>query len=69
MDYCQHKFYGKHNLTISTFGYSGTKHLIIDSKLKHELGKISKTYSHLNLKHVTNLEQATGCLKHLHKRC
>lgn len=57
------------NITISTFSNFVTKNLKTNSKLKHELEKISKTYSHLNLKHVTNLEQATCLLKHLHKRC
>ena len=33
-----------------------TKHLITDSKLKHEFGNNGKTHTHLNLKPVMNLE-------------
>ena len=45
-----------HKFTISPFGYFVTKHLIIDSRLKLEIGNNGKTHSHLNLKLVMNLE-------------
>ena len=45
-----------HNLTISPFDYSITKHPKTDSRLKHEFGNNDKTHTHLNLEAVMNLE-------------
>ena len=57
-----------HNFTIFIFGYSMTKHLITDSRLKREFGNNGKTHSHLNLEAVKHLEYIYICnLKHLHK--
>ena len=45
-----------HNLTISSFDYSMTKHPKTDARFKREFGNKGKTHSYLNLEAVMNLE-------------
>ena len=55
----------KFNLTISSFGYSVTKHPKTDSRLKYEFGNNGKTHSYLNLEAVKFLNHMNmNLLKH-----